>query len=191
MPSVAALEYAAVPDYAALLPVKDEASAAPATRPPQPRRFSLDALSSSLTSSNSDKSSSGAGPSGHARNASTNTSGTSNSQTSYLTSLLISSAMNIPASQSGSSPRGPTHTLMSTKDPLSIPITTSNSRRFVSRVGVIFWILDRGEEVLMWRKGWKYTGAWVVGYSALCMYSLDPASSMSIQDHACQLTPLS
>ncbi|KAG5220939.1 integral peroxisomal membrane peroxin-domain-containing protein [Salix suchowensis] len=54
--------------------------------------------------------------------------------------------------------------LMSKKDPLSIPITTVNFRRFVARVGAVFWLQDRVEEIVMWRKGWKYTATWVAAY---------------------------
>lgn len=172
MPSLApALEYAVIPDYAALLPSKDESSEAAPERPTTARRFSLDALSSSLTSGSLAEKSTPTSPDAKAHTRKPSLSGAGQSQTSYLTSLLISSAMNIPASQSGSSPRGPSHILMSTRDPLSIPITTTNSRRFVSRAGFIFWTLDRGEEVIMWRKGWKYTAAWIVAYVSICEHT--------------------
>ncbi|KAF8322741.1 hypothetical protein DL93DRAFT_2071698 [Clavulina sp. PMI_390] len=85
-----------------------------------------------------------------------------------LANLLISSAINIPASQAGSSPRGPANALLSSKDPLSIPITTTNFRRFISRVGFVFWVMDRMEEIFMWRKGWKYTTSWLALYCAVC-----------------------
>ena len=60
--------------------------------------------------------------------------------------------------------------LLSTKDPLSIPITTVNFRRFVAKVGPIFWLQDRIEEIVMWRKGWKYTAVWMCAYTFLCEY---------------------
>lgn len=58
--------------------------------------------------------------------------------------------------------------LLSSKDPLSIPITTMNFKRFVSRVGPVFWLQDRVEEILMWRRGWKYTAVWMALYTFLC-----------------------
>ncbi|TFK64178.1 hypothetical protein BDN72DRAFT_861568 [Pluteus cervinus] len=60
--------------------------------------------------------------------------------------------------------------LLSNKDPLSIPTTTNNFKRFVARVGPVFWVQDRIEEVLFWRRGWKVTGVWMVFYTLLCFY---------------------
>jgi hypothetical protein len=54
------------------------------------------------------------------------------------------------------------------RDPLSIPITTVNFRRFVSKVGPVFWLQDRLEEILMWRRGWTVTSAWMAFYAFLC-----------------------
>ncbi|KAG1841911.1 integral peroxisomal membrane peroxin-domain-containing protein [Suillus subalutaceus] len=68
------------------------------------------------------------------------------------------------------SPRKSSTALLSTRDPLSIPITTVNFRRFVARVGPVFWLQDRVEEVLMWRCGWKYTGVWIASYAFLCYF---------------------
>lgn len=58
--------------------------------------------------------------------------------------------------------------LLSTRDPLSVPTTTVNFRRFASRVGPMFWLQDRIEEIVTWRKGWKVTVMWMVAYSFLC-----------------------
>lgn len=58
--------------------------------------------------------------------------------------------------------------LMSTKDPLSIPIMTNNFKRFVARVGPVFWVQDRIEEIMFWRRGWKVTGMWMAVYVFLC-----------------------
>jgi hypothetical protein len=154
--SAVALDYASIPDYAALLPAKDDAPEPRSTTAPT-RRFSLDALSTNLafvseTSPTGDHARTAPGPQG----------------SFSLANLLISSAINIPALQSGSSPRGPPRALLSTKEPLSIPVTTSNFRRFVSRIGFLFWALDRMEEILMWRKGWKYTTSWIVLYCTIC-----------------------
>ena len=57
---------------------------------------------------------------------------------------------------------------MSTRDPLSIPITTVNFRRFVSKSGPVFWLQDRVEEVVMWRRGNRYTAVWMGVYAFLC-----------------------
>ena len=65
-------------------------------------------------------------------------------------------------------PRKTSTALLSTRDPLSIPITTANFRRFVARVGPVFWLQDRVEEVLMWRRGWKVTAVWISVYAFLC-----------------------
>src|SRR6266545_3177143 len=49
-------------------------------------------------------------------------------------------------------PDGPT--LLSSKDPLSLPIMTNNFKRFVVAVGPVFWLQDRIEEIVLWKKGW-------------------------------------
>ncbi len=83
--------------------------------------------------------------------------------------VLLSSAIPIPAN-APATPRDTKGTpkLLSTKDPLSIPITTVNFKRFVSRAGPVFWLQDRLEEIVMWRRGWKYTSVWIAGYAFLC-----------------------
>ncbi|KAF8340631.1 Peroxin/Dysferlin domain-containing protein, partial [Cantharellus anzutake] len=45
---------------------------------------------------------------------------------------------------------------------------TYNSRRFMSRVGFVFWTTDRIEEIVMWRKGWTHTLPWVIVYVLIC-----------------------
>ncbi|PFH47925.1 hypothetical protein AMATHDRAFT_6307 [Amanita thiersii Skay4041] len=60
--------------------------------------------------------------------------------------------------------------LLSTKDPLSVPIMSANFRRFVSCVGPVFWLQDRIEEIVMWRKGWRVTGTWMATYAFFCIY---------------------
>ncbi|KZT56865.1 hypothetical protein CALCODRAFT_550643 [Calocera cornea HHB12733] len=59
---------------------------------------------------------------------------------------------------------------MSTRQPMSVGTTTVNFRRFVPRSGVVFWVLDRVEEVLMWKRGWRVTAAWMAGYAFLCFF---------------------
>jgi len=58
--------------------------------------------------------------------------------------------------------------LLSTRDPLSVHTTTVNFRRFVSRVGPLFWLQDGIEEIVTWKKGWKVTVMWMIAYSFLC-----------------------
>ncbi|KAG5644327.1 hypothetical protein DXG03_008685 [Asterophora parasitica] len=57
--------------------------------------------------------------------------------------------------------------LLTTKDPLSLPTTSANFKRFVSKAGPIFWFQDRVEEVVMWRRGWRVTGVWMAAYAFL------------------------
>ncbi|KAF9222915.1 hypothetical protein BS17DRAFT_782808 [Gyrodon lividus] len=80
------------------------------------------------------------------------------------TTGTISSAIATP------NPRGPPHTLLSSRDPLSLPIMTSNFRRFVAKVGPIFWLQDRIEEIVLWKKGWKRTTVWLAAYGFLCYF---------------------
>lgn len=92
--------------------------------------------------------------------------------------LLLSSTLSIPAnaptaprsnsSISGTGGAKGVPRLLSGRDPLSIPITTVNFKRFVSKVGPVFWLQDRLEEIVMWRKGSKYTGVWMATYAFLC-----------------------
>ena len=87
--------------------------------------------------------------------------------TKSLSSILLNTSfpVSIPTSPC---PRKSNMTLLSTRDPLSIPITTVNFRRFVARVGPVFWLQDRVEEVLMWKRGWKVTAVWISVYAFLC-----------------------
>jgi len=88
-----------------------------------------------------------------------------------LPSLLLASSLQIPTNQSTENPRNVSQ-LMSTRDPLSVPITTVNFRRFISRIGPVFWLQDRVEEIITWRKGWKVTVLWMAIYSFLCQLDL-------------------
>ncbi|KAI0754717.1 integral peroxisomal membrane peroxin-domain-containing protein [Daedaleopsis nitida] len=93
---------------------------------------------------------------------------------SNLTSMLLSSALQLPAN-APSAPRTYGSTkgaprLLSTRDPLSIPITTVNFRRFVAKAGPIFWLQDRIEEIVLWKKGWKYTSVWMAAYAFICYF---------------------
>lgn len=61
-------------------------------------------------------------------------------------------------------------TLLSSRDPLSLPIMTNNFKRFVAKVGPVFWFQDRVEEVLFWKRGWKRTTTWMALYAFLCRF---------------------
>ena len=87
-----------------------------------------------------------------------------------LQSMLLSSALGAvpagtssPRAQGNSAPK-----LMSTKDPLSLPITTANFKKFVATSGPVFWLQDRIEEIITWRLGWKYTSVWMSAYAFFC-----------------------
>jgi len=86
---------------------------------------------------------------------------------SNLPAMLLASTAGIPTSGNSPGQRG-SGTLISTQDPLSIPTTTVNFRRFVSKVGPIFWLQDRIEEILMWKRGWKVTTVWMAVHAFLC-----------------------
>lgn len=62
------------------------------------------------------------------------------------------------------------YTLLSTKDPLSLPIMSNNFKRFVAKIGPVFWMQDRVEEIVLWKKGWRVTGTWMAVYAFLCFY---------------------
>ncbi|KAI9443349.1 integral peroxisomal membrane peroxin-domain-containing protein [Lactarius indigo] len=86
-----------------------------------------------------------------------------------LPGLLLASSLQLPTNHSTENPRNVSQ-LMSTRDPLSVPTTTVNFRRFISRIGPVFWLQDRVEEIITWRKGWKVTALWMAIYSFLCYY---------------------
>jgi hypothetical protein len=83
-----------------------------------------------------------------------------------LPGLLLTSTLPIP-NVFNENPRDDSQ-LLSTRDPLSVHTTTVNFRRFVSRVGPLFWLQDRIEEIVTWKKGWKVTVMWMTAYSFLC-----------------------
>ena len=58
--------------------------------------------------------------------------------------------------------------LLTTRHPLSIPMTTVNFRRFVARVGPLNWFQDRVEEVILWKKGALVTLTWMSAYAFIC-----------------------
>ncbi|KAF8550194.1 hypothetical protein OG21DRAFT_1487939 [Imleria badia] len=80
------------------------------------------------------------------------------------TTSIISSAIATP------NPRSPAVSLLSTRDPLSVPIMTANFRRFVCRVSPLFWLQDRVEEIILWKKGWKRTTVWLAVFGFFCYF---------------------
>ena len=97
---------------------------------------------------------------------------------SVLPQLLLSSALPGGPTITGLSAAPPptslsphsTGSLLSSKDPLSVPILTVNFRRFVSCVGPVFWLQDRIEEIVTWKKGWKVTCSWLSAYGFFCEF---------------------
>ncbi|KAF8514786.1 integral peroxisomal membrane peroxin-domain-containing protein [Gautieria morchelliformis] len=85
-----------------------------------------------------------------------------------ISNLLLSSTLHFPNPPPASHCDGVR--LLSTREPLSLQVTTANFRRFVSRSRPIFWLQDRIEEVFMWRKGGKVTLTWMVIYAFLCYF---------------------
>ncbi|KAI8994217.1 integral peroxisomal membrane peroxin-domain-containing protein [Trametes punicea] len=93
---------------------------------------------------------------------------------SNLTSMLLTSTLQFPANAPATpivpSTKKGVPRLLSTRDPLSIPITTTNFRRFVAKSGPIFWLQDRVEEIILWKRSWKYTLVWMAAYAFLCYF---------------------
>jgi len=55
--------------------------------------------------------------------------------------------------------------LLSSRDPLSLPITTINFKRFVSIIRPVFWLQDRVEEIILWKMGPARTIIWMAAYT--------------------------
>jgi hypothetical protein len=114
-------------------------------------------------------------PSSNATDDSASSSSPGNTQTrtvfGNLPGLLLASSLQIPTNVSNENPRKVSQ-LMSTRDSLSVPTTTVNFRRFISKVGPVFWLQDRVEEIVTWKKGWKVTVLWMMAYSFLCQLGL-------------------
>ena len=72
--------------------------------------------------------------------------------------------------------------MLSARDPLSLPITSNNFKRFVARAGFVFWRQDRVEEVIMWRRGTSVTSAWLAAYGFLCKVLYILSEFLSIHD---------
>ncbi|KAJ7252534.1 integral peroxisomal membrane peroxin-domain-containing protein [Mycena rebaudengoi] len=90
-----------------------------------------------------------------------------------LPQMLLSSLPTSSGQQAGqSNPRAKQQSipLLSSRDPLSVPIMTGNFKRFIERVGPIFWVQDRIEEIVLWRRGWKVTCTWMAAYAFFCYF---------------------
>ncbi|KAJ7656245.1 integral peroxisomal membrane peroxin-domain-containing protein [Mycena polygramma] len=111
-------------------------------------------------------------PAMHRRTDSASSLSSITSPVNLLPQLLLSSLPSNPPQQGLSNPRGKqqANTLLSARDPLSVPILTVNFKRFIERVGPIFWLQDRIEEIVLWKKGWKLTSTWIAGYAFFCYF---------------------
>lgn len=92
-----------------------------------------------------------------------------------VTDILLSSILpsSIPkAAPSSSQPTSRTkqvRPLTSQREPLSLPAMTNNFRRFVARCGIVFWLQDRVEETLFWKKP-VWTWAWFLVWGFISFY---------------------
>ena len=64
------------------------------------------------------------------------------------------------------------HSHLSSRDPLSLPIISTNFKRFASIVGPVLWLQDRVEEIILWKTGPARTLIWMAAYSFICMFHL-------------------
>lgn len=92
-----------------------------------------------------------------------------------IPSAILASGISLPSPTPRNSRKldgksGTDANLLSTREPLSIPTTTTHFRRFAGKSGPIFWFQDRVEEVLMWKTGQKVTLAWMGAIAFLCEY---------------------
>ena len=76
--------------------------------------------------------------------------------------------------------------LLSSRDPISIPTMTTNFKRFVSVIGPVFWLQDRVEEIMLWKRGWLRTTVWMASYAFLCSFQF----SHSLLEHLTHLRKL-
>lgn len=166
---MASLDYVEIPSYATRLPSPPPSSKSRSPSPrPQPKVTT--ALPHPTTPLQTSPATNSVNiPPKQPTSSSSATDSPTRSTFGNLPGMLLASTLQIPShTPAGSSnPRNVTN-LLSTRDPLSVPITTVNFRKFVGKVGPVFWIQDRVEEILMWRKGWKVTGMWMAAYAFLC-----------------------
>ncbi|WVW78583.1 hypothetical protein I302_100539 [Kwoniella bestiolae CBS 10118] len=88
-----------------------------------------------------------------------------------LSSLLPPNLPKLPpsaaTSSSGKKGVGVPRELSTQRESLSLPLVSNNFRRFMTRVGPIFWLQDRIEEILFWRKP-IWTWAWMITWCFIC-----------------------
>ncbi|KAF9447007.1 hypothetical protein P691DRAFT_672356 [Macrolepiota fuliginosa MF-IS2] len=112
-------------------------------------------------------------------NSSPSSSGLQTTPMAFIPQLLMGS-IPTPSTAGKAAVSPPTNTrkkigsekavLLSSRDPLSLPIMTQNFKRFVAKVGPVFWFQDRVEEILFWKGGWKRTATWMTLYVFLCYF---------------------
>ncbi|WVQ74087.1 hypothetical protein IAR50_003672 [Cryptococcus sp. DSM 104548] len=83
-----------------------------------------------------------------------------------LSSLLPPNLPKIPSGGRTTGSGGPRE-LTTQREGLSVPVLSNNFRRFVTRVGPIFWLQDRVEEVVFWRKP-VWTWGWMLTWTFIC-----------------------
>ncbi|KAH9480863.1 hypothetical protein JR316_0007465 [Psilocybe cubensis] len=99
---------------------------------------------------------------------------------SFIPQMLLSAALPpvSPGSPTSTTPTLPnlkrtglpeSYTLMSTKDPLSLPIMSTNFKRFVTIIGPVFWLQDRIEEIILWKRGTLRTAVWMAAYAFILL----------------------
>ncbi|KAK0487911.1 integral peroxisomal membrane peroxin-domain-containing protein [Armillaria novae-zelandiae] len=93
-----------------------------------------------------------------------------NAALNFLPNVLMSSVPTNPSQEKPKKRKTGQPPLLSVKDPLSLAIMSANFRRFVSKVGPVFWLQDRVEEIVLWRRGWKVTSTWIAVYAFLCYF---------------------
>ena len=87
-----------------------------------------------------------------------------------IPSAILSAGITMPSPSPRTTRNAPN--MLSTREALSLPAVTSHFRRFAAKSGPLWWFIDRIEEVLLWKKGWKVTAAWMAAYSFICEFSL-------------------
>ncbi|KAL7418607.1 hypothetical protein Q5752_007065 [Cryptotrichosporon argae] len=84
-----------------------------------------------------------------------------------LSSLLPPNLPKLPAPHANRRHEAGVRELSTRKEALGVNVMSNNFRRFVTRVGPLFWLQDRVEEVLFWRKP-KWTWLWMFAWTFVC-----------------------
>lgn len=110
--------------------------------------------------------------------------------TDMFISHLLPSTLPSKATQQAPLPvPGKVRSLSSQRESLSLPTMTNSFRRFVARCGTIFWVQDRVEEVLYWRKP-VWTWSWMLLWGFICEYrrvSISRSLDLLIRIHVARL----